>query len=125
MTALRPQVLVVEDDPLLGRVIQRILSSEFEVRWIDHGEAALALLREQFFDAVVVDVVLPGISGLAVLADLAERNPAQARRVILATGGSWALDADEQLAACGQPVLEKPFALADLSDAVRRMARQA
>lgn len=117
----RARVLVIDDDPLLARIMQRVLSGEFEVAVAHDGPAALALLAQGFYAAVITDVVLPGVSGLQLHGALRERDAAQARRVVFVTGGTWGEDSDEALAATGQPVLHKPFAFAALLEVVRQV----
>src|SRR5919201_1453311 len=60
-------VFVVEDDPDCRRLIETILEKGlFRVRAFATGEAALAAIREEAPDAVVLDVKLPGLSGYEI-----------------------------------------------------------
>lgn len=61
----RLHVLLVEDDPMVRRVAERVLSREFEVTAYESAEQALQALRTRpyAFDAIVSDIVLPGCSG--------------------------------------------------------------
>ena len=61
------QVLVVEDDPQMGRFLQAGLTrAEIGVAFVTTGEAALQRLAAEPFDLVVLDLRLPGISGFEV-----------------------------------------------------------
>lgn len=118
----RSKVLVLEDDPMIARVMQRVLAAEFDVTVVHDGQLAIELMRRQFFAAVVTDVMLPGLTGLDVFKTLSVDSPLQASRVVFVTGCAWAEDLDDQLGQSGRPVLEKPFSFAALSEIVRRCA---
>lgn len=122
MEPVRPKILVIEDDPFIARVIQRVLAAEFDVVVTHEGHAAIELMRQQFFAAVVTDVMMPGLTGLDVFKTLRMDNPLQASRVVFVTGCAWADDLDDQLSESGRPVLEKPFSFAALSKIVRQCA---
>jgi DNA-binding response OmpR family regulator len=62
------RILIVEDNALMGTGLQSALrTSGFDVAWVKDGEAALAILAQETFLAMVLDLGLPGISGLEVL----------------------------------------------------------
>ncbi len=118
----RPKVLVIDDDPLIGLVMQRVLAAEFDVIATQDGQTAIELMRRQFFAAVVADVMMPGLTGLDLFKILSVDSPLQASRVVFVTGCAWGEDLDDQLSQTGRPVLEKPFSFAALSEVVRRCA---
>ncbi|HXV75443.1 MAG TPA: sigma-54 dependent transcriptional regulator [Candidatus Polarisedimenticolaceae bacterium] len=71
----RERVLVVDDEPGVRSALEPILADEgFEVTTVSSGEAALDALADREFDAVLLDVWLPGIDGLETLRRLRERN---------------------------------------------------
>jgi len=73
------RVLVVEDDPILGRLIERVLSQFTEqVTVVRSGEAALKAMAATSFDAIASDISLPDMSGLDVIS--------QARAIVPASG---------------------------------------
>jgi len=60
-------VLVVDDQPGVRRLLQEVLQEEgFEVRLADCGEAALRQVREKKPDFILMDMKMPGMSGLEV-----------------------------------------------------------
>ena len=62
------RVLVIEDDPALGRLIQLVLGQHTrEVTVVRSGEAALEAVRRHSFDAIASDISLPDMSGLDVI----------------------------------------------------------
>lgn len=110
----RRRVLVVDDEAALRRVLVLLLGERFFVVDVPSAAAALAVLQSQPpFDAIVTDVHMPGMSGLAFHAALARIDPALARRVCFLTGN---LDAHvlEYSSRVGCNVLTKPFRHEDL-----------
>jgi CheY-like chemotaxis protein len=66
MDALR-KVLVVDDDPVVGKSIDRVLTGKgYAVITASNGEEALAKLRDEKYDVVFTDIKMPGMSGLEV-----------------------------------------------------------
>lgn len=119
----RPNILIIDDDPLLAAIMQRLLAAHYQVTVVSDGRAGLQALAERFYAAVVTDVMMADVSGLALYERLLADDPRQAARLLFVTGGAWAEDCDQQLAATGRPVLEKPFALAALGEAVAAVVR--
>lgn len=65
------RVLYIDDDPGIGRLVQRHLErAGYRVRLASDGEAGLALARAETFDAVALDHYMPGRDGLEILAEL-------------------------------------------------------
>jgi two-component system repressor protein LuxO len=102
------RLLLVEDDPPLARVYQEYLKSEpYEVVHVDTGKGALKALGEGTFDALVLDVQLPDMSGLDILKKVSQQNSRMAVVVITAHGSiNMAVDAMREGAA---DFLMKPF----------------
>ena len=62
------RILIVEDNALVGTGLQSALTtSGFDVAWVKDGESALASLAQESFAALVLDLGLPGMSGMEVL----------------------------------------------------------
>ena len=73
------RVLVADDEKNLRDLVVRELSRRgLEVEGVGDGEAALARLRETPYDVVVLDMKMPGLSGLDVARQILERHPGQA-----------------------------------------------
>ena len=82
-TAVR--VLVVDDEPSIRSVVQKLLSkSGYEADCAEDAQSALAALDTGSYGVVVSDVVLPGMSGVALLKAIRERAPDL--QVIMMTG---------------------------------------
>ena len=75
MTTLR-KVLVVDDDPVIGRSFDRVLSGKgYAVITARDGEEALRKLNEEAYDVVFTDIKMPGMSGLEVAERVKARQP--------------------------------------------------
>ena len=68
-------ILVVDDDPSVREAVVTTLESDgYEVQAVSDGSSALAAVSEHSFDAMVLDVMMPGIDGLAVCRILREQG---------------------------------------------------
>jgi PAS domain S-box-containing protein len=106
----RLRILVVDDEASVRVALQRYLAGRgHEVETTASGKDGLARLREGTFDAVVVDMRMPDLSGEQLYDELHRRDRAHAERVIFTTGQL----VDEQvrafLASTGRPYIPKPF----------------
>jgi putative two-component system response regulator len=80
-----PRVLIVDDEPHISELLTRILAAEgYACVSALNGEAALRLLEQDAFDLLLVDVIMPGMSGMDLLTVVGSLFPSVA--VILVTG---------------------------------------
>jgi CheY-like chemotaxis protein len=116
-------VLVVEDDEPTRTLYRNILlGAGFRVIAVDDGADVLEMLqRNEYPDAIVLDLGLPRLPGLEVYKELRARADTQCIPIIVATG----LDLDPQLRATFRFVLQKPIAPEVLLFAVDNALRQA
>ncbi len=106
----RRTVLVADDDPMTRQVLSTVLDlEEFEVVLAEDGDEALELLRTSLPDAVVLDHMMPGRSGMEVLAELrADERTADLPVILLTAAQASALPADP-VGEGARAHLEKPF----------------
>jgi DNA-binding NtrC family response regulator len=118
-----PRVLVVDDEPKLGRLVQEMLELDgHAVVRAAGGPEAVALLEGTAFDVVVTDLRMPVVDGLAVLR-AARARPAPAA-VILVTAYGTAESAVEAMKAGAADYVTKPFSMDELRLRVSRLAAQ-
>jgi two-component system response regulator MprA len=116
------RILVVEDDPRLAATLERVLAAEtYDVEVVVDGSEALRRARERPFDLVVLDILLPGLDGIAVCRRL---RAAGTIPILLLT----ALGGTEQrvrgLDSGADDYLVKPFAYEELLARVRALLRR-
>jgi two-component system response regulator MprA len=117
------RLLVVEDDPHLRAMLERMLRGEdFAVASTASGEAALAVLAAEPIDGVVLDVGLPGASGLDVVREL--RAAGSTVAVLMLTARDAIDDRVAGLDAGADDYLVKPFHMRELLARVRTMLRR-
>jgi PAS domain S-box-containing protein len=120
-TSAPSRVLVIDDEPSLGRALTRMLAHEHEVVVALSGREGLAcLLEDESFDPVLCDLMMPDMSGIELYEELLEARPHIAERIIFMTGGAFTPRAREFLESVPNLRLEKPFDLETLRDAVQR-----
>ncbi len=120
----RGSILVVEDEPGIVDFIRRGLEQEgFEVLTVADGEACLAAVEAHAVDLVVLDLLLPKVSGLEVLEQLRVSRPGLP--VIALTALSSIDDRVRGLEAGAIDYLSKPFSLQELIARVRAQLRAA
>ena len=83
----RQTILIVEDEPDIAELARRILQTQYDVVIATTGPQALALYQPQSFALVLLDVMLPELSGQEVLAEIMRLNPKQSVVVMTAHGG--------------------------------------
>ncbi|WP_341675575.1 PAS domain S-box protein [Niveibacterium sp. SC-1] len=105
------RVLVVDDEADLAAMIREMLeAAQMEVATAESGEIALALLAEARFDAIVSDLRMPGMDGVALWRHVRERVPELAQRMLFVTGDTLSDGARGFLRETSCPCVEKPFA---------------
>ncbi|WP_176067228.1 hybrid sensor histidine kinase/response regulator [Anaeromyxobacter diazotrophicus] len=114
----RSRVLVVDDDPLVARAVERALARRHQVTVVASGLGALAAVERERFDVVVSDVLMPEMTGLELQRELARAAPRLARGMVFVTGALLDEAARRQIADSGSTVVEKPFTPAQLLRAV-------
>lgn len=108
-------VLVVEDDRALGDLLAAVLRrSGTEVELVGRGDVALELIRSRQWDAVLLDLMLPGLNGADVLRRLRDSDPGSLSRIIVLTAASRAVLAKFEFTPLIWRLMRKPFEIADL-----------
>ncbi len=118
----RPRLLVVDDEPLIGKSLAFMLSDGFEVETTTSAREALRLLDEgTVFDVLLCDLTMPEMSGAELYAELARRHPRMAERVVFLSGGVFDSATENFLAKVPNPMIEKPFDFEALRDVVSKL----
>jgi PAS domain S-box-containing protein len=113
--ARRAVLAVIDDEPLVARSLQRLLSLDHEVIVFERGRDAIAWFAEnQACDVVICDLMMPEITGMELDAWLCAHRPALAARTIFLTGGAFTPAAIEFVRQPDRRCLDKPIDLARL-----------
>jgi putative two-component system response regulator len=89
----RPKLLVVDDEPLNLQVLRQILQQDYQLLFARDGEKALALAQAELPDLILLDIMMPGITGLETCKRLKQHPATQGIPVIFVT--ALADDRDE------------------------------
>jgi len=115
----RFRVMVIDDDPGLREYMEALVSRQgYDVYAVGGGEEALRILGEARPDLVTLDVVLPGMDGLAILRELKERVPGVP--VIMLSGHGQARTIVEAMRLGASDFLRKPFEAEELELAFQK-----
>jgi two-component system, sensor histidine kinase len=119
------RVLSVEDNPF-GRVVLNAILTELghQAEFIGRGEAATERIAESDFDAVLMDMVLPGISGIEAIKRIRQLNPPHGRIAIIGVSGRGDDEAASR-AAGADAFLVKPVSPRGLATALLEATRRA
>lgn len=115
------RVLVVDDEPSICRALAIALRrAGCEPITAESADAALAILRAQRVDALVLDLRIPDMRGDAVFHLATAIQPHLKRQTMFVTGDVTER-ADTLIRACGAPYVRKPFTLSDVTDTVQAL----
>lgn len=117
------RILVVDDEPQLRRALRSTLSAlGFVVADAETGEAALDLVREEQFDLILLDINMPGLSGLETCRALRAKSDVG---ILMLTVRDRADDKIEALDAGADGYVTKPFDVNELLARIRATLRRA
>jgi two-component system, OmpR family, phosphate regulon response regulator PhoB len=122
---LTPNILVVEDEDALSTLLQYNLDKEgYEVRVAGDGEEALTLVSERLPDIIILDWMLPKISGIEVCRRLRQRPESRNVPIIMLTARGEETDRIRGLDTGADDYVLKPFAMSELSARIRAVLRR-
>jgi signal transduction histidine kinase len=122
----RARILVIDDEPLMGRVIRAALAGAHDVVVVSRAAEAFELLAsDAAFDLVLCDVVMPDGGGPEVYATISQRWPQLTKRLVFMTGGAFTPATKEFVAREQTPLLPKPFHVDELTALVRDCLKKA
>ncbi len=120
------EILVVDDEPLVGRALSRLLSKH-NVTTTHTGQAALEAFARDKHDLVVCDIMMPGMTGKDVYESLLAIDERAAERVVFLTGGAFTPRMQEFASKVQDRLLHKPVQperLLEIVDAAARRRRR-
>jgi len=116
-------VLLVEDDKAIAELVtDNLVEQKIEVTHVETGEKAIELVEQGGFSVVLLDVMLPGKSGLDVCRELREKRPELS--IIMVTSRNSEIDRVLGLELGADDYLTKPFSIRELQARVRSQLRR-
>src|SRR4051812_26058980 len=117
---VRRRVLLIDDEVNLASGLERALSGEHDVVLATSGREAKAILaRDDRFDVVLCDLMMPDVTGMEVFAYIKADRPKLADRTVFMTGGAFTAGARTFLEEVANRRIEKPFDLDRLRALIR------
>ncbi|WP_455911601.1 response regulator transcription factor [Pseudomonas putida] len=117
-----PSILTIEDDPVLGAYVHEHLGRcGFQVTWCQNGQQGLQMARDQAFDVVLMDILLPGMDGLSILTHLRQSH---AIPVILMSALGAEADRISGFRLGADDYLPKPFSMIELRVRIEAILRR-
>lgn len=117
------QVLIVEDEPdVLLLLENRVRAAGHDVESVTDGETAIEVLAERRPAVIVLDWMMPRVSGIDVLERLRVDDPQHEVKVLMLTAKSQQSDIDRAYAAGADDYIVKPFSSRDLIERIAVLA---
>ncbi len=126
LSAGAKRILVVEDEPAICDLCQRVLTGEgFEVDIAVNGKVAQDMIEEKQYDLCLFDIKTPTMNGKELYQWLKEKHPQLASGVIFTTGDVMGGDIQDFLEQTGRLFLPKPFTPDELRAIMREALKEA
>jgi CheY-like chemotaxis protein len=126
----RGRILIVDDESVVAHTLKVLLSGEHDLVIAQSAAEALEVLRReadspQVYDAILCDLMMPGMTGMDLFEVVRHEYPKLARRVVFMTGGVSMPRVQEFLESVPNPKFEKPFDVAELRRILHRLVSSA
>jgi CheY-like chemotaxis protein len=119
----KPLVLVADDNEATCTLIAAVLRNDFVCEVARDGTEAIEKLRRRPYDALLLDVLMPGVDGYAVLDHLMEKEPRLLSRVVVVTASLSPRELGRLRDYPIARIIAKPFEVDVLLDTVKEIAR--
>jgi len=121
----RARILVIDDERAVRDLISDALSIEgHEVFTAENGKEGLDLIGQYRFDLIFCDLRMPEMDGQALYEEIQRDHPQVLKRIVFVTAQAHSTDYGLFLRTTGIPVIEKPFTLSQLRQAVGKVVGQ-
>src|ERR1700757_5004404 len=122
---MKAHILIVEDEEALTLLLRYNLEAEgYEVETVPRGDEADLLLKERAPDLVILDWMLPGLSGIELCRRLRARPKTRHLPIIMLTARGEKTERVRGLATAADDYIVKPFSVPELSARVRSLLRR-
>lgn len=112
----KKKVLIVDDDPQIRKILERLLQSpEYELQVAEDGQAAIEAIASFHPQLVILDIMMPGMSGIEVCRQIREQFPEEAIQVLMLSAKDSQSDRRQALEFGADDYVTKPFHIASLA----------
>src|SRR5262252_9115642 len=118
ITAATARILIIDDEPNILSVLHSLLADDYDCKAATSATEALEYLKEENYDLVLSDIMMPGMSGLELLEEISRLN--RDTVVVLISGNLNIQSAIEAMRRGAFDYVTKPFNLSDVETAVSR-----
>jgi CheY-like chemotaxis protein len=119
------KILVVDDEPVVQDLLNDVLGDEgYKVEIVENGDDALERLGSKDYDVILLDIKLPGMSGIELYEHIQKTAKSLASRVIFVTGDVLSADTMTYVLSAGIPYITKPFEAEQLLNGIGHILSQ-
>lgn len=116
------RVLLIEDEaPDGSQIVHDLAAHDMAITWVKNGESALEILDKETFDAVLIDVSLPGINGLEITKHIRKTESLKSMPIVILTKTKTKLIEMASYQAGGNYFVTKPLDMDEMDKAIRHM----
>ncbi|MFC1928920.1 MEDS domain-containing protein [Chloroflexota bacterium] len=106
----KARILVIDDDPTVQEFITAVLTEEgHEIEIVDNGDDAMERLSNEEYDVILLDIKLPGMSGIEIYEQLQKSSKSLTKKVIFITGDVMSVDTMVFIKSSQTSYIAKPF----------------
>jgi len=123
--AAKARILVVDDEPVIRDFLSHVLTDEgHEVETVDNADDALEKVETERYSLILLDIKMPGMSGIELYNHFKKTAQSLARRVVFITGDVMGADTTAFLSRTKAPRIDKPFDAEQLKNEINRILRE-
>jgi DNA-binding response OmpR family regulator len=117
---MKKTILVLDDESIIGLLLENFLSAQYEVRHIDNGQQALEWLEINIPDLIICDIEMPGMNGFDFLTQVRQRGFTRHTPVVMLSAKSESKERIKCYKLGAQDYLTKPFNPEELEEIVKK-----
>ena len=122
----KAKILVVDDEPTNRQYLSEVFTGEgYEVETVDNASDALKMIKKREYDLVLLDIKMPGMSGVELYQRVKKAFPSLADRVVFITGDVMGEDTMDFLTRIKANFITKPFDIEQLKRDIGRILSEA
>lgn len=118
---VKKRILVAEDDPAISRMLEKVLMRDYDVSLTSDGREAVAVASRKPPHLLLLDIMMPGMDGLAAARQIREMPLTKNVPVIFLTAKDGPMDVIKGIQFGARHYITKPFKLEDLLGKVKKV----